>query len=66
MCMRKLGSLTTIGYEMKKPEQIANLVTTTPTPGTRTTTTRTTFVALGDPFPDPNITLRPRINTYSL
>jgi len=37
ICMR---SLATIGYEMKKPLQIANLITTT----RRTTKTRTTFV----------------------
>ena len=44
MCMQ---SLTTIGYEMKKLQQIANLITLTPT----RTTTRTTLVALGDPSP---------------
>jgi len=48
MCMR---SLTTIGYEIKKPLEIANLITTTLTPRT-TTRTRTTLVA---PFPGPII-----------
>jgi len=41
-----MQSLATIVYEMKKPQQITNLITTAP----RTATTRTKFAALGDQF----------------
>jgi len=41
----------TISCEIEKPYYFENLITTTP----RTRTTRTTLVALGDPFPGPNM-----------
>jgi len=51
-----MRSLATIGYKMKKPYQIANLITTTPT---ARTTTRTTLVALGDPSPGLKVVQKP-------
>ena len=43
-----MRSLMTTGCEMKKPQYFENLITKT-----ARSTTRTTLVALGDPFPGP-------------
>jgi len=43
----------TIGYEMKKPEYLVNLITTNPRRKTITRTTTLVVVALGDPFQGP-------------